>query len=147
PDRSARHRLFVLRGRTARQPPLVAYLAADADRSGREALRLRLQRGEEAQHFGLGRGLRYLGQLDHDRLCGRGALFRGLQRRGARECVHQYRQADGRSEDHQVTGVLQDDDTGATIVEFALIAPVALMLLLGMFDLGYNLYTASVLQG
>ena len=46
-----------------------------------------------------------------------------------------------------MTGVLQDDDTGATIVEFALIAPVALMLLLGMFDLGYNLYTASVLQG
>lgn len=36
---------------------------------------------------------------------------------------------------------------GATVVEFAMIAPVLLMLLLGMFDMGYNYYTQSQLQG
>jgi Flp pilus assembly pilin Flp len=46
-----------------------------------------------------------------------------------------------------VIRALRRDEDGATVVEFALIAPVALMLLLGMFDMGYNLYTASVLQG
>jgi Flp pilus assembly pilin Flp len=42
---------------------------------------------------------------------------------------------------------LRTDDRGATIVEFALIAPVLVTLLLALFDVGYNLYTASVLQG
>lgn len=39
------------------------------------------------------------------------------------------------------------DRSGATIVEFALVAPVLVTLLLGLFDTGYNLYTASILQG
>ena len=39
------------------------------------------------------------------------------------------------------------DDRGATLVEFAMIAPVLLMLLLGMFELGYNYYMAAQLQG
>lgn len=42
---------------------------------------------------------------------------------------------------------LQQDESGATIVEFALVAPVLLVLLLGMFDVGHNLYAISVLQG
>lgn len=42
---------------------------------------------------------------------------------------------------------LRKDEQGATIVEFALVAPVLLVLLLGMFDLGYNTYTSSILQG
>ncbi|MGZ5879487.1 MAG: TadE/TadG family type IV pilus assembly protein [Croceibacterium sp.] len=42
---------------------------------------------------------------------------------------------------------LARDDRGATIIEFALVAPVLLMLLMGLFDMGYNLYTAAVLQG
>lgn len=42
---------------------------------------------------------------------------------------------------------LRRDARGATIVEFALIAPVLLLTLLGLFDLGYNTYTSSVLQG
>ena len=33
------------------------------------------------------------------------------------------------------------------LVEFALIAPVLLMLLMGMFDMGYNYYMQSQLQG
>lgn len=42
---------------------------------------------------------------------------------------------------------LARDERGATAVEFALIAPALLMVLLGVFDAGYNLYTASVLDG
>jgi Flp pilus assembly protein TadG len=36
---------------------------------------------------------------------------------------------------------------GAAIVEFALIAPVLLMTLFGLFDLGHGMYTKSMLQG
>jgi Flp pilus assembly protein TadG len=39
------------------------------------------------------------------------------------------------------------DQAGAAIVEFALIAPVLLMTLFGMFDLGHGMYTKSLLQG
>ncbi len=39
------------------------------------------------------------------------------------------------------------DSSGATIVEFALVLPVLLLTLLGLFDLGYNMYTAQMLQG
>lgn len=39
------------------------------------------------------------------------------------------------------------DERGAAIVEFALIAPALLVLLLGMFELGYNYYMQSQFQG
>ncbi len=39
------------------------------------------------------------------------------------------------------------DEQGAAIVEFALVAPVLIMMLLGLFDLGYNTYTSAILQG
>jgi Flp pilus assembly pilin Flp len=39
------------------------------------------------------------------------------------------------------------DDSGAAAVEFALIAPFLLLGLLGMFDLSYNMYTSTLLQG
>ncbi len=39
------------------------------------------------------------------------------------------------------------DRDGATLVEFALVAPVLLLMLLGMFDMGYNYYVQSQLQG
>jgi len=42
---------------------------------------------------------------------------------------------------------LADDRAGAAIVEFALIAPVLLMTLFGMFDLGHGMYTKALLQG
>lgn len=39
------------------------------------------------------------------------------------------------------------DTSGVTIVEFAMIAPVLLVLLMGTYDVGYQLYASSVLQG
>jgi Flp pilus assembly pilin Flp len=39
------------------------------------------------------------------------------------------------------------DERGATLVEFAILAPVLLALLLGMFEMGYNYYMQSQLQG
>jgi Flp pilus assembly protein TadG len=42
---------------------------------------------------------------------------------------------------------LRRDARGVTIVEFAMVAPVMLLLLLGLFDLGYRMYAQSVLQG
>lgn len=42
---------------------------------------------------------------------------------------------------------LRRDSKAVTIVEFAMVAPVMLLLLLGLFDLGYRAYASSVLQG
>jgi Flp pilus assembly protein TadG len=42
---------------------------------------------------------------------------------------------------------LAKDTDGVTALEFALIAPVLLMMVLGIFDLGHNMYTTSMLQG
>lgn len=39
------------------------------------------------------------------------------------------------------------DERGVTIVEFAIIAPVLLITILGMFDMGYNLYVQTILKG
>ena len=42
---------------------------------------------------------------------------------------------------------LRRDDAGATLVEFALLLPVLMMTLMGLFDLAYNMYTSSMLNG
>jgi Flp pilus assembly pilin Flp len=42
---------------------------------------------------------------------------------------------------------LRRDERGATLIEFAMLAPVLLTLLLGMFEMGYNFYMQSQLQG
>lgn len=42
---------------------------------------------------------------------------------------------------------LARDEGGATLVEFAMIAPVFFMALIGMFDICYNIYAASMVQG
>lgn len=42
---------------------------------------------------------------------------------------------------------LARDQRGVTVVEFAIIAPVMLLLLLGAFDTAHSLYMRSVLQG
>jgi len=39
------------------------------------------------------------------------------------------------------------DESGATIVEFAMILPALCVLLLGIFELGYRSYAASIVQG
>ena len=42
---------------------------------------------------------------------------------------------------------LRDDERGATLVEFALISPVLLLTILGLFEMGYNYYIQAQLQG
>lgn len=39
------------------------------------------------------------------------------------------------------------DTRGATIVEFAICAPVMLIAMMGVFDMGHNMYSASIIQG
>ena len=42
---------------------------------------------------------------------------------------------------------IHSDESGATIVEFAMVLPVLLIMVIGLFDVGMNLYTTSVVQG
>ncbi|MGF1549068.1 MAG: TadE/TadG family type IV pilus assembly protein [Sphingomonadaceae bacterium] len=42
---------------------------------------------------------------------------------------------------------IRRDERGVTIVEFGFVAPVLVLTLIGLFDLGYNLYVSSVMQG
>jgi len=42
---------------------------------------------------------------------------------------------------------LRKNQRGAAAVEFALAAPILIVGMMGVFDLGYNMYTASLLQG
>lgn len=42
---------------------------------------------------------------------------------------------------------IRQDHRGAAAVEFAMIAPVLLLLLFGVYDLGFTLYVNSMLQG
>ena len=41
---------------------------------------------------------------------------------------------------------LRDDSSGVTVVEFALVAPVLCLVLLGAFDVSHTLYTRAALQ-
>jgi Flp pilus assembly protein TadG len=42
---------------------------------------------------------------------------------------------------------LRDDPSGVTVVEFALVAPVLCLVLLGAFDVSHTLYARAALQG
>jgi len=42
---------------------------------------------------------------------------------------------------------LGSDDRGATLPEFAFVAPVFILLLVGIFDIGQGIYVRSILQG
>jgi Flp pilus assembly pilin Flp len=42
---------------------------------------------------------------------------------------------------------LADDERGVAVIEFALLTPVLLVMLMGIFDLSYNLYTQALLEG
>ncbi len=39
------------------------------------------------------------------------------------------------------------DETGATLVEFALVSPVLVLTLMGLFDLSYNYYAETMIEG
>ena len=42
---------------------------------------------------------------------------------------------------------LAKNTDGVTVVEFAIVAPVLVLMIMGMFDLGHQLYATSVMQG
>ena len=42
---------------------------------------------------------------------------------------------------------LRRDERGTTVLEFALIAPVMITMLLGFFELGHQMYTTAILRG
>lgn len=42
---------------------------------------------------------------------------------------------------------LRADQRGATIIEFAMVAPVLLLTILGLFDMAYNMYSTAMLEG
>lgn len=44
-------------------------------------------------------------------------------------------------------GALRRDESGATVVEFAMVAPVLGLVLLGAFDVAHTLYTRAAMQG
>ena len=48
---------------------------------------------------------------------------------------------------YQLPKRLRRDEEGGTLVEFAIIAPVFLMLLMGLFDFGHITYVRSILNG
>jgi Flp pilus assembly protein TadG len=42
---------------------------------------------------------------------------------------------------------IKSDREGATAVEFALVAPILILVLMGLFDLGFSVYANTMLQG
>lgn len=60
-----------------------------------------------------------------------------------------YRTAQGSDCDGSIANrrSIGSDKSGVTAVEFAFVAPVFMVLLMGLFDAGHQLYTASALQG
>ncbi|MGB5779527.1 TadE/TadG family type IV pilus assembly protein [Allopontixanthobacter sediminis] len=42
---------------------------------------------------------------------------------------------------------LARDTSGVTVIEFAIVGPVLVLMIMGMFDLGHQLYVNSVMQG
>lgn len=42
---------------------------------------------------------------------------------------------------------LRSDENGATLVEFAIVAPVLMMVIMGIFDMGHTQYTSALMNG
>jgi len=42
---------------------------------------------------------------------------------------------------------LKRDDAGATLVEFAIVAPVLILMIMGILDVGHRIYATAILQG
>lgn len=49
--------------------------------------------------------------------------------------------------ERHMRGALGSDERGTTVIEFAIVAPVLLMMLMFMFDAGYEIFARSVLTG
>ncbi len=47
----------------------------------------------------------------------------------------------------RLLATLHKDDAGVTIVEFAMLAPVLLVTMMGLFDFSYNIYAKSMIEG
>lgn len=52
-----------------------------------------------------------------------------------------------RTRSYRLCRAVGRDQRGVTVVEFALLAPVLLISLLGIFDMGYTMYAQTLLQG
>ena len=48
---------------------------------------------------------------------------------------------------HSLRRRLRDDARGVTVIEFAMVMPVMLLLMMGLGDLGYKVYVESILVG
>lgn len=46
-----------------------------------------------------------------------------------------------------LTKRLRRDEEGATLVEFAIVAPVLIMMIVGLFDIAHSQYTSSLMNG
>lgn len=47
----------------------------------------------------------------------------------------------------RIASLVRNNESGVAAVEFGLIAPVLLLSILGIFDIGYNIYTQTLLRG
>ncbi|GAA4038557.1 TadE/TadG family type IV pilus assembly protein [Parerythrobacter jejuensis] len=47
----------------------------------------------------------------------------------------------------RLVSTLRQDRSGATIVEFGMISPAIIVMMLGVFDITYNMYSSSLLTG
>lgn len=47
----------------------------------------------------------------------------------------------------KILRALRDDTDGVSIVEFALIAPALMVMLMGLMDVSYNVYATAILEG
>jgi len=52
-----------------------------------------------------------------------------------------------RGQRHSVIRAIGHDERGATLIEFAFVAPTFCLMLVGAFDIGHTLYMRSILQG
>ena len=51
------------------------------------------------------------------------------------------------NQNQKAARLLRKDERGAALTEFALISPLFMMILMGVFDIGYGMYVRAILQG
>ncbi|HBQ91567.1 MAG TPA: hypothetical protein DD795_00900 [Erythrobacter sp.] len=151
--REARYRRYAVFGlwrRSLSQPdPGVAV----ADDQAHQPLRFDMRPREVDRHDHLGDCARRHRYRRYRRLRNDLRPFLYFRRIGPREHLRTDRSRDRQSEADAVRQAMsrlrgiRRDDSGATIVEFAIILVPMVILLMGGIELGYNSYVRSVLQG